>query len=498
MPLERAEYLRDQTEIESGVLYFRAEKEGVLLFCAEQRYPVSVLLKNHFRETKAPASSLRVPYDDSTIGLDETRAAGAAERIFVYTAHVWNAFTQMQNEILELILSQKSIEEIMKKVQVLLRRPFIIVDRNMLSLYQHPDIAVLMKEELGENYAEEIMEELFLAKEFHEAAKKRDPFYYWMNNVEEGSYCINIVADGYYYARLVVYLDKGSHTLSSGEEQIAEYIATVIVQMIRSGTMQLHYSDKDLLHTFCHRLLDGHQPDVSEICAAVESYHWEMNHRYQVLCLEPYHAVGWDTQIENTMPQMTGKLEKLWKDSCAVFSGKHILWILYLPLSEGADSVYERSQKLMVFLRENVFRAGASSYFRDASLFASAMKEAEAALLTGTKKTPSYWYYRFDDFRMAYMTNAIMETGIDPMLLIHPAIPVLMEYDSAHESELTNTLRIFLEKRQNVTQTAKALFIHRTTLFRWLNQIRELTGLDFENTEEMLELEISYRILAEQ
>ena len=236
---------------------------------------------------------------------------------------------------------------------------------------------------------------------------------------------------------------------------------------------------------------------MSEIRAAVESYHWELNHRYQVLCLEPYHAVGWDTQVENTMPNMTRKLEQLWKDSCAVFSGKRILWILYLPLSEGADGAYERSQKLMVFLRENVFRAGASSPFRDASFFASAMKEAEAALLTGTDKEPSYWYYRFDDFRMTYMVNAILETGIDPLLLIHPAIPVLMEHDSTHESELTDTLRIFLKNRQNVTQTAKALFVHRTTLFRWLNQIRDLTGLDLENTEQMLELEMSYRILEE-
>ena len=95
------------------------------------------------------------------------------------------------------------------------------------------------------------------------------------------------------------------------------------------------------------------------------------------------------------------------------------------------------------------------------------------------------------------MVNAILETGIDPLLLIHPAIPVLMEHDSTHKSELTDTLRIFLKNRQNVTQTAKALFVHRTTLFRWLNQIRDLTGLDLENTEQMLELEMSYRILEE-
>ena len=142
MTLERAEYLRDQTEAESGVLYFHADKEGVLLFCAEQGCPVSVLLDSAFREMEAPASVLRIPYDDPETAPDGmlaeipdgTCTASAAEQLFAHVSQVWNAFTQVQNEVLELILSQRSIDEIMKKVQELLRSPFIIVDRDMLSL----------------------------------------------------------------------------------------------------------------------------------------------------------------------------------------------------------------------------------------------------------------------------------------------------------------------------------------------------------------------------
>ena len=40
--------------------------------------------------------------------------------------------------------------------------------------------------------------------------------------------------------------------------------------------------------------------------------------------------------------------------------------------------------------------------------------------------------------------------------------------------------RAGVEKRQNVTQAAEALFIHRTTLFRRLNQVKELTGNGWE------------------
>ncbi|MBR3245903.1 MAG: helix-turn-helix domain-containing protein [Lachnospiraceae bacterium] len=44
-------------------------------------------------------------------------------------------------------------------------------------------------------------------------------------------------------------------------------------------------------------------------------------------------------------------------------------------------------------------------------------------------------------------------------------------------------------------QAAEALFIHRTTLFRRMNQIKELTGLDLDDSDLMLELQLSYRIL---
>ena len=72
---------------------------------------------------------------------------------------------------------------------------------------------------------------------------------------------------------------------------------------------------------------------------------------------------------------------------------------------------------------------------------------------------------------------------------------VLAEYDKAHEGSLSETLKTFIDKKQNVTQAAEALFVHRTTLFRRLNQIRELTGIDLDDQRECLTLQLSYYLL---
>ena len=257
----------------------------------------------------------------------------------------------------------------------------------------------------------------------------------------------------------------------------------------------MQHSHNDHLHVVITRLLEGASLNAEEIQDAIAGYGWNENQIFQVICLEPYQAAGWNTQIENTMPTITRKLEQNRRHSCAAFSGNQIMWVINHSLSAEQTSSYELTQKMLVMLRENVLKAGASSEFRSIALLGSVLKQARAALEIGTKNNPSYWYYRFDDYRLAFMIDAIRGKEIDPLLLVHPAIPLLLKYDQTHENELSKTLKALIDKRGNVTQAAQALFIHRTTLFRRLNQIRELTGLDLDDTDLMLELQLSYRIM---
>lgn len=493
MALRHSEHFRSQPETEKGVLYIYSDKKGILLFCSEKKQKTGTILMTALKESDASFSSLWIPYGD--LEKDPKRYAHLADEVSEYIVQIWNHFTLIQNEILESILEPEPVDVIMRKVRSLLREPFLIVDRDVGVLYEHPDLPARLRAEIGDAYGEEIMEELLVEKEFHEVAKKTQPFYYNMTNLDISVYAINIRMDGFYYARLVVYTDAGKETLPSGAEQLAEYLESVIVQMIRNGVLQLQRSRDDSLHLFCQSLLEGVPVKPADLNTAVTEWQWDPQDSYQIVCLEPHRQTGWDTQVENTMPTMTRKLEQTLPHSCAVFSNKKILWLINDTKCGGGAYTHEITQKRMVLLRDNMFRAGGSSLFTGTDLFASALKEAETALQIGTENDPNYWYYRFDDYRMTYMINAIKEKGIAPKLLVHPAIPRLIEHDRIHESELSETLRVFLEKRQNVTQAAEALFIHRTTLFRRLNQVKELTGLNLEDNELMLELQLSYRVL---
>nr|AHF24118.1 putative transcriptional regulator, PucR family [uncultured bacterium Contig1450] len=468
-----------QKEAEPGVLYLLPGEGKSLLFCCGKKTSIT---KEHIRNKKEGISLLKIN-------------TGPKEDAQDLLLREWNNLLKMANGMLEKILSQEDVADVMESAQGLLAEPFVLVDRDMQLLYGPASLAREMTESLGEGYSSEIIEELLMSKDFHNVAAQKEPFYYYMKITDQHSYCCNILVDDIYYARLVVNTKKGETRLESGAEQITEYLGEMIVRMIRSGALRLHQGQNDRRHVLLGQIADGMRPEKDEIRKAFG--HPSSEGRYQVLCLEPFKAVGWETQMETTLPVMMRKLEQTWPESVAATSGKQILWLIRHQAMDKAKDTYAFFQKLLILLRENVFRAGVSSFFSDITAIPDAFDQASSALWIGSGKEESYWFFRFDDYRLDYMLASLRGNKMDQKLLLHPAVTMLAEYDRAHEGSLSETLKTFIEKKQNVTQAAEALFVHRTTLFRRLNQIRELTGIDLEDQRECLTLQLSYYLLEE-
>ena len=484
--LSRVQLYEGNKQAEKGVLYLYPDKQGCLLMACRRKNAVSEdKLKQFFRSGRANVGGIN---DFSICLLSDTKTAAAAtEKILL----IWNRYLQMQNEILEQA-AQEDAKGVMDLAAQLLNREFALVDRDMFVIYETASIMKLLRAKLGENYSKEIVEELILSKDFHDVATSEKPFYYLMESVNQNCYCCNISPDGIYQARLVVHVKEDEQELPSGAEQISELLAYVLTQMVRNQTLKTHSNENELLHRLCGMIAESAVVDPQEIRNAAAAFFHSTSQTYQVFCLEPYKASGWETQMETTLPVIVRKLEQEWPGTCAVASGQQIFWLATRPATVSADERYAFYQQLMLFLRETVFRAGASSAFADISQLPDAFDQAKAALWTGNKRDPSYWFYRFDDYRLDYMIDLMRGNSVGGELLLHPSIKLLKEYDKAHESQLSETLRVFIEKRQNVTQAAEALFVHRTTLFRRLNQIRELTGISFEDPKEMLSLQLSF------
>ncbi len=72
-------------------------------------------------------------------------------------------------------------------------------------------------------------------------------------------------------------------------------------------------------------------------------------------------------------------------------------------------------------------------------------------------------------------------------------IGTLVEYDRTQGTDLIETLTSYFAHKGNLSQTAEALFVHRNTLLYRMERIREISGLDLDNPETRLSIELALR-----
>ncbi|QDX95842.1 PucR family transcriptional regulator [Brevibacillus laterosporus] len=86
----------------------------------------------------------------------------------------------------------------------------------------------------------------------------------------------------------------------------------------------------------------------------------------------------------------------------------------------------------------------------------------------------------------------------DPAALtsfIPPSLSRLLESKNAIKNDLLHTLEVFLEHNQNAAKAAQDLFVHYKTVMYRLERIKEITGMDFEDSEEMLGVRVGMKII---
>ena len=86
-----------------------------------------------------------------------------------------------------------------------------------------------------------------------------------------------------------------------------------------------------------------------------------------------------------------------------------------------------------------------------------------------------------------------LEYSPDLISFCQETIGKLIEYDRAQGTDLVETLSAYFAHKSNLSQTAEALFVHRNTLLYRMERIREISGLDLDNPETRLSIQLALR-----
>lgn len=157
-----------------------------------------------------------------------------------------------------------------------------------------------------------------------------------------------------------------------------------------------------------------------------------------------------------------------------------------------------RTQQFAEFLRKMDLIVGISNAYtmEKSGQVRYFYRQASIALEFGLANRQEERIFSFRDYMFTYMIlNAL---GEFPASLIDcTGFHKLVEFNKTAQIDYVETLHVYLENERSISQTAKALYIHRSTLIERLERIKSILQTDLDDPKQRTELyliENAYRL----
>ena len=135
-------------------------------------------------------------------------------------------------------------------------------------------------------------------------------------------------------------------------------------------------------------------------------------------------------------------------------------------------------------------RYGVSYSFTDPLLAHRMAVQAAAALIYGNRYGQKKADWDFPGHALDMLVQAVPDaTGF-----LHPGLTEIAKYDQENNTQYMETLRIWLEHAMDYSETAKAMNLHRNSLYYRMRRIEELFDIDLGDMNTAVQLYIGLRI----
>ena len=167
--------------------------------------------------------------------------------------------------------------------------------------------------------------------------------------------------------------------------------------------------------------------------------------------------------------------------------------IAVINKEDSAPILPEELNELQNICSEHGLYAGLSNSFSDISSLKEYYKQTLRALELGVSHDPSPQLFIYDSYYLRHLSH-IFSQKESFQTFCHPIIQKLLDFDTAHESDLTETLYNYLVYERNLAAAAKAMFIHRNTLVYRMKKIGQMVSIDYNNPAERQYMILSYEL----
>lgn len=267
---------------------------------------------------------------------------------------------------------------------------------------------------------------------------------------------------------------------------------------------------RDLIHNILNGLLSS-----KEMTEAAAQLGMKESDTYRVV---DFHTIKKNVQSKYTKEQLhevgviEGELKHLLPDALIYRNMDQIVMIQqvdsnqteleYQKEMEEVEDVIQRS--ILHRKKDTDFQIGIGKSVEGYQRLKESYHEASRAikyidiirLVTGDKNKSVVHYSNLGFFQIFGEIDDVTELE----RYIPETLKKLYLYDDEHKGELITTLQMYLRNNQSIKKTADAMFVHYRTISYRLEKIKQISGINFDDANEVLAVSnglIIYKMLKE-
>ena len=267
---------------------------------------------------------------------------------------------------------------------------------------------------------------------------------------------------------------------------------------------------RDLIHNILNGLLSS-----KEMTEAAAQLGMKESDTYRVV---DFHTIKKNVQSKYTKEQLhevgviEGELKHLLPDALIYRNMDQIVMIQQvdsdqteLEYQKEMEEIEEVIQRSILYRKKDTdFQIGIGKSVEGYQRLKESYHEASQAIkyieiirqVTGDKNKSVVHYSNLGFFQIFGEIDDVTELE----RYIPETLKKLYLYDDEHKGELITTLQMYLRNNQSIKKTAGAMFVHYRTISYRLEKIKQISGINFDNANEVLAVSnglIIYKMLKE-
>lgn len=250
---------------------------------------------------------------------------------------------------------------------------------------------------------------------------------------------------------------------------------------------------------FLHFLISNRQNNIEEIKQLCTFYGFDYRKKWICLTLSLQNIA--DNNKNKFTALLQNSIEKLPTKSSKLFTCHNAnlfcIYFLFAPEKHSLQSLHEVQsfalalQKKLSDKNQSVFM-GISACHKKIAHIRHAFKESLQALHHQQQKNlfmPGSHLHQLPLHLLGNTRQNVSE------LLLYNVLQPLLAFDKENHTELIHTLKIYFSCNYNATLAAKTLYLHRNTMLKRLDKIKEILQTDFTNADENALIYLSFSAL---